>query len=166
MQWLCDTYYTWHSTPHFIIQDTQPLHRTVISRVHIHYKTDMVYKHFPFIFSLSLLRLNTHRYSILLANKLHEDCSNNLPQERNSRRAHVIPYLDADGTQGRAWERQYPLHVVREPVCRQCEDGGLGVPELQEDFEAVCAEPPGAFDAPVERGFLGGDGFVCGRAGG
>lgn len=140
-------------------------HRTVISqRPYPLYNGHGVLS-FPLVSSLSLLRLNTHRHSLLLANKLHKQRPNNLPQECNGRRAHVIPYLNADGTQWRAGERQYPLHVVREPASRQGENGGLGVPELQEDFESVCAEPSGAFDAPVERGFLGGDGFVC-RTGG
>lgn len=106
--------------------------------------------HCAFDSSLRLLRLPTHRHSFLLAKQLHEQSPNNITQERNSRCAHIAPYLDTDGTQRRAGERQHPLHIVGEPVSRQRKDGCLGVPELQEHFEAVCAEPAGAFDAPVE----------------
>lgn len=112
--------------------------------------------------SLRLLLLRTNRHSILLTNKLYQHRPNQLPQERNSRRAYVTPHLNADGAERSARERQHPFHVVREPASRQREHGCLRVPELQEEFEAVGAQPSGALDAPVEGGFLCGDGLVCG----
>jgi hypothetical protein len=42
------------------------------------------------------------------------------------------------------------LYVVWEPVFGEGKDGRLGIPELKEDFESVCAEPARDLDAPVE----------------
>jgi hypothetical protein len=144
---LCATHYTRSSTP-LIIQDTQPCRAIMPISL--------------FSSSLRLLLLRTNRHRILLTNKLHQHRPNQIPQECNSRRAHVTPHLNADGAERSARERQHPFHVVREPASRQREHGCLRVPELQEEFEAVGAEPPGALDAPVEGCFLYGDGFVCG----
>lgn len=110
---------------------------------------------------MGLLTLSANRHRFLPAYHLRNKCSHNLPHNRNSSRTDTAPNLDTHRAQWRAREGHNPLNVVGEPAFGESKDRGLGVPELQEDFQSVCAEPASGLGAPVEGGFLRGEGLVC-----
>lgn len=96
-----------------------------------------------------------------MPNHLNHQCTQNLCDNRNGRRTHIAPDMDADGAERGTRKREHPFNVIREPTGRKGEDRGFRVIELEEDFEAVGAKPARDLDAPVEGGFLARNGFVC-----
>lgn len=121
----------------------------------IHASISIAYIH---ITSLCLLR---SRRSSSSSSPLQQNSRHYLRHRRNRRRTNITPNLDAHRTHRRPGERQHPRHVVRKPALRQMEDRRFRVPELQEELETRCTEPANDFDAPVERGFLRTELFVC-----
>lgn len=91
---------------------------------------------------------------LLLPDGLNQQRTENLRENRNSCRTHIAPDLNADRAERRTREREHPFDIVREPAGRESEDRGFRVIELQEDLEAVGAEPSRSLDAPFERGLL------------
>lgn len=118
------------------------------------------------IISLCLLHGCLRRRSLpapLLLYKTPNPCYNkrdNLSNQPHCPGTHRTPNLHANRPHGRPGERQYPLNVVWKPTRREREDGAAVVAELEEELEAAGADPPGDFDGPVERGFLGVEVFV------
>lgn len=113
--------------------------------------------------SLYLLRpLRSHSTPLLYPTpNPHHHTRNHLSHNPRRNATYRAPNLHADRSHRRLGERQHPFNVVREPAGRESEDGGGVVAELEKEFEAACADPAGDFDAPVEGGFLGAEGFVC-----
>ncbi|OBT50951.1 hypothetical protein VE04_08239, partial [Pseudogymnoascus sp. 24MN13] len=57
-------------------------------------------------------------------------------------------------TSTRPRTRPQPLSIIRDPALRKPEHGLLGVPELDEHAEAICAEPAQGRDDAGEFGFV------------
>lgn len=113
--------------------------------------------------SLRLFRTipSSRRGGLPLPKNLNQQCTKNLRDNRDGRRTHIAPDLDADAAKRCPREREHPFNVVWEPTGRKGEDRGFRVIELQENLEAVGAEPSRGLDAPVEGGFLARNGLVC-----
>jgi hypothetical protein len=80
--------------------------------------------------------------------------------QRNHARARNAPYVDAHAAQGSAREAQYPFDVVWHPASGHPEHGRLGEPELQDEAEALGADPAERRDGGGEGGLVGAEGAV------
>ena len=77
------------------------------------------------------------------------------PNQLHDRRASDPPYLYTHASRRRPWESKQPLHVPRHPASRYPEERPFGEPELQEEAEAVGAQPAESGDGAVKGRFEG-----------
>lgn len=81
--------------------------------------------------------------------------------QRNDGCAGSGPHLNADAAQWRTGKAQDPFHIVWHPVSWQPEHGRFGEPELQDEAEALGAEPAHGFDGRIERSLVGAKRAIC-----
>jgi hypothetical protein len=113
-------------------------------------------------------RFERHRLFLLalcdrrrLVCEKHPDCSESLGCQCDDAGARDAPDIDAHAAQRCAWEAQYPLDVVWYPASRHIEHGRLGEPELQNEAEALGAEPAEGGDCRRECCLVGAEGAIC-----